>query len=342
MTIVADIKSVEAVGYLSGSESQYIYTGGSRGIVRLWDTKSRREIAQSDAVYNDDKETGGILDVMYYFPKLLANGSHNSQKKTLLAVLGDQTLLVYKTDSGSLSLEERMFGQHDEILDCAFVGSSENHLAIAPNESEIRIINIQTTACEVLSGHRDIILCLDKSHSGEWLASGSKDHEARLWKLEFSNDNHVVSSCFAILKGHTGSVSAIALPRKKVSGTPTFVITASDDRTVKCWDMATGRTTTPFTPRSLYTQKAHDKDINSVDVSFDDRLFATASQDRTVKVFNVDDGQVIGVLKGHRRGVFSAKFSATERVVASGSGDGTVKLWSLNDYTCLKAISREN
>ena len=89
----------------------------------------------------------------------------------------------------------------------------------------------------------------------------------------------------------------------------------------------------------MYTQKAHDKDINSIDISSDDKLFATASQDRTVKVFNVENGQIIGVLKGHRRGVFSAKFSATERVVASGSGDGTVKLWSLNDYTCLKVPS---
>ena len=324
------------MGYLSGSESQYVYTGGSRGIVRLWDTKSRKEIAQSVAVYTDDKETGGILDIMYCSKKLPANGSHNSQKKTLLAVIGDQTLQVYKTDGGALSLKERMFGQHDEILDCAFVGPSESHLAVAPNESEIRILNIQTSVCDVLSGHRDTVLCLDKSHLGEWLASGSKDHEARLWKLELSNDHRVESTCFAILKGHTGSVSAIALPRKS-SGTPTFVITASDDRTVKCWDMATGKTTTPFTPRSLYTQKAHDKDINDIDVSLDDRLFATASQDRTVKVFNVENGQIIGVLKGHRRGVFSAKFSATERVVASGSGDGTVKLWSLNDYTCLKA-----
>ena len=60
-----NVKSVEAVGYLSSSESQYIYTGGSRGIIRIWDTKTRREIAQSEATYNEDKETGGILDIMW-------------------------------------------------------------------------------------------------------------------------------------------------------------------------------------------------------------------------------------------------------------------------------------
>ena len=56
---------MEAVGYLSGSDGQYIYTGGNKGVIRIWDTKSRREITQSTGTYNEDKETGGILDIMY-------------------------------------------------------------------------------------------------------------------------------------------------------------------------------------------------------------------------------------------------------------------------------------
>lgn len=331
------------MGYLNnagGDEGQYIYTGGSRGVIRIWDMKTRRDISQSLATHHEENEMGGILDIKY-IPSNLSNDSYNNQKNTFLAVLADQTLLVYTATGTTLSLQERLFGQHDEILDCAFIGPNETHLAIAPNESEIRLLDIRSSSCQVLPGHRDTVLCLDRDSTGSWLASGSKDHEARIWKLEFSKEK-VTSSCFAILKGHTGSVSAIALPRKKFLTTPSFVITGSDDRTIKCWDMSTGTTTAPVTPRSKYTQKAHDKDINSIDISPDDRLFATASQDRTIKIFNVEDGQVVGVLKGHRRGVFSARFSITERVLASGSGDGTVKLWSLADFTCLKVSPSQN
>jgi WD40 repeat protein len=60
---------VEAVGYLSGpkgGDEQYIYTGGNRGIIRIWDIKSRKEISQSSSSYGEEKETGGILDIMYF------------------------------------------------------------------------------------------------------------------------------------------------------------------------------------------------------------------------------------------------------------------------------------
>lgn len=57
------------MGYLlpedESKESQYVYTGGSRGIIRIWDTKTRREVAHTSGIYNEEKETGRILDIMY-------------------------------------------------------------------------------------------------------------------------------------------------------------------------------------------------------------------------------------------------------------------------------------
>jgi WD40 repeat protein len=47
---------------------------------------------------------------------------------------------------------------------------------------------------------------------------------------------------------------------------------------------------TPSTPvklKSLATVKAHDKDINALDIAPNGRLVATGSQDKTAKVFEV-------------------------------------------------------
>jgi U3 small nucleolar RNA-associated protein 13 len=92
--------------------------------------------------------------------------------------------------------------------------------------------------------------------------------------------------------GHTEAVGAVALPHKPTSR---FVLSASEDRTVKAWDWAgtaaaqsaSGDEETHPEPErlpALFTTLAHDKDINSLAVAPNDRLFATGSQDRTAKV----------------------------------------------------------
>ena len=101
--------------------------------------------------------------------------------------------------------------------------------------------------------------------------------------------------------------------------------------------------------KSLSTQKCHEKDINSLDVSPNDRYLASGSQDRTAKVYEISfstdasggtrgDFKLLGNCKGHKRGVWTVRFGRTERVLASGSGDKTIKLWNIDDFTCLKVI----
>jgi hypothetical protein len=44
--------------------TENIYIGGSRGIIRIWDIKTRREVEHTSGISNEEKETGGILDIM--------------------------------------------------------------------------------------------------------------------------------------------------------------------------------------------------------------------------------------------------------------------------------------
>lgn len=175
-----------------------------------------------------------------------------------------------------------------------------------------------------------MVLCLDKSPDYSLLATGSKDNTARVWAP--SEDGW---KCIAVCEGHAESIGAVALSRK--SNTAKFLVTASQDRTLKLWDLTSGPK-----PKSLGTLRAHEKDINSLDISPNDRFLASGSQDKLVKIYGIDyeEGRgalkPLGTCKGHRRGVWTVKFSKTDRVVASGAADRTVKLWSLDDYTCLK------
>lgn len=83
---------------------------------------------------------------------------------------------------------------------------------------------------------------------------------------------------------------------------------------------------------------AHDKDINSVAVAPNDSMLATASQDRTVKVWRLPSLTLSVTLRGHKRGVWSVTFSPVDQVLLTSSGDKTIKMWSLGDGRCLKTF----
>jgi len=75
------------------------------------------------------------------------------------------------------------------------------------------------------------------------------------------------------------------------------------------------------------------------DVSFspDGELIASASRDRTVKLWR-PDGTLVTTLQGHQDSITSVSFSPDSQLIASSSWDGTVKLWR-RDGTLVRMLT---
>ena len=52
---------------------------------------------------------------------------------------------------------------------------------MATNSPALRIVDIGSIGIEVYGGHTDILNAVDVS-DGKWIATASKDNEARLWR----------------------------------------------------------------------------------------------------------------------------------------------------------------
>ena len=370
--VVPCLELVEAAGFSENGD--LTWSAGANGNLRVWDTETGRELSEKQPARSEEEAFVAGL----YRPGL----------PFILTVRVDQTLALFqlpkKYDASTHTQVEplrRISGTHDEIIDLAYLLQDQSVMALATNSEDVRLVSVDEESNTVkenpwaagssshfgqdtalLKGHDDIVITLDVDWSGHWVATGAKDNTAKVWRVDPANNSY---TCWATFSGHAESIGAVALPKTvpkessaahsdPVNHPPAFLLTGSQDQTIKKWEI-------PRTPqekgqkssiRSAFTRKAHDKDINAIAVQGSSSLFASASQDKTVKIWSVEEGEVTGILRGHKRGVWSVQFSpsnmpavqrddgpATSKgLMLTGSGDKTVKLWSLADYTCIRTF----
>lgn len=362
--IIPTFETIEAAGFLE--DGRLTYTAGANGCVRLWESDTGREVTTGQAA---KAETDSILGTVLC-----------TEQNLLLTVQMDHTLVLYPMPSmrDSLTIPElspiepirRISGVHDEIIDLAYLSPDRSIMALATNLEEVRLVSVAESTEQhtssgnyfgqdvgLLKGHDDIVLTLDVDWSGHWIATGAKDNTARLWRIDPRNNSY---TCWATFTGHAETLGAVGLPKTvpqessaayqdPVNNPPPFLVTGSQDLTVKRWEIPRQA---QKKAKAVFTRKAHDKDINALDVNPTGQLFASASQDKTVKIWSVTEGEVQGILRGHKRGVWSVRFApantpvihgdkgaiAGKGLILTGSGDRTVKIWSLSDYACIRTF----
>ena len=64
-------------------------------------------------------------------------------------------------------------------------------------------------------------------------------------------------------------------------------------------------------------------------------LLFSASNDNSVRVWNLQTGETIHHLTGHEKGISSIALSPDEAYLLSGSYDGTIKLWDWINDECI-------
>ena len=156
----------------------------------------------------------------------------------------------------------------------------------------------------------------------QWIVCGSDDMFVRVY-------NYNTTELVKAFEAHSDYIRCVS-----VHPTQPYVLTCSDDMLIKLWDWDKGWACTQvFEGHSHYVMQAafNPKDTNT---------FASASLDRTVKVWSIGQPTPNFTLEGHEKGVNCVEyFGGGDRpYLISGADDKLVKIWDYQTKSCVQTL----
>lgn len=326
----------EVHGLTFSPDGHTLFAGGRDMLVRAWDVRGRPMIAgfalaKIRPVKKQMKSDRKFKAMIEASSKAIKRGSY-AMAHTLLR--DAQALPGYERSEVALELLWRM-REHGSrvrlhggwnrksletpsaVMDVRFSPSAITFLT-AHADHAIRMWSTKTGEClKVLSGHTNLVACLDLSLNGREAISGSDDRTVRLWDL---NTGRNVST----FKGHLQSVSCVAY-----SQDGTLVVSGSWDSTVRLWRLPEGSLLRAF--------KGHEDRVTAAVFINDSDHVVSAGFEGLVKMWEVSSGRLLRELRGHKGRVTCMALSSQGDLLLTGSSDGTVRIWDVRTGACLNA-----
>ncbi|XP_039273790.2 uncharacterized protein LOC120347769 [Styela clava] len=273
-----------------------------------------------------------------------------------------------------LDIEVKLLPGHRGEVNTCCISPNSDIVVTGGDDGKLYIWKAETCLllCS-LSGHCGPVNCCAFSTCGKQLASGSYDSTGRIWDIG-------VSKSLFVLKGHSKSVEGICysfdsslistvswdksvilwnsesgLKIKEFLGhtdcvsscafshTGITLATGGWDNMVILWNIKKKSRLQKHRPGpdpEYAVLEGHSGKVSCVCFS---RLgiLASASWDRSVKLWNVQRKQLIITFNGHTGWVKALAFTLDSVNLASTADDGSIRVWNLPKLECVKQLKGE-
>jgi WD40 repeat protein len=180
--------------------------------------------------------------------------------------------------------------------------------------------------------------------------------------------NEVKVSGKAPFLSHIGSVNAVDF-----NNDGSLLLSGSNDNNIKLWNVETGELLKTFSEHVTQTKDVvftsdgknavsaennyivywrnvveghigkkpfygHTGTVNSIDMNQDMSKIVSGSRDGTIKIWDVESGQMLQSINAHPYGVSDVEFNKSGNNIVSCGRDSSINLWDADSYQLIKNI----
>ncbi|MBC1238519.1 eIF2A-related protein [Nostoc sp. 2RC] len=317
-------------------DGKFIISGSIDGILCLWDLQGNL-ITQPWQGHEE-----GIIAVAF-----------NSNGNSIISVGFDGTVCLWDLQGNAITQSWR--GHKEGVISVAFSVNGNSIIGVG-FDGTVCLWDLQGNAItQPWQKYEAKIICVAFSPDGKFIVSGSSDSTVQLWDIQ----GNLIGKPW---RGHEGSVNSVAF-----SPDGKFIISGSCDRTIRLWDIDGNPMTQPwrgheaqvnslaFSPDGKFiisggdktvrlwelhqilqqrvmgrSQRQYENWVNDVAFSPDGHWIVSASNDTTVRLWDIHGNPIGEPWRGHEKEVNSVAFSPDGKLIVSASNDTTVRLWDIH------------
>jgi WD40 repeat protein len=320
-------------------DGAWIATGSSDRTARIWDAR-----------------TGALVHTLTGFSAEVWRVQFSPDGAHLLTAGREGNVMMWSVATGARVWSVRHGAR---VRDAAF--SHDGTRVATGGDSET--VELRDAAdgrlLHTLAGHTGAINALAFSPDDAYLLTGSDDDETRVWSVD-------TGALVATGADHGGDVRAVAISpdgargasaswggRARVfplrGGQPieltghedkihhiafapdgSRLVTASEDRTAKVWDAATGAL--------VFTLSGHQSGVRQALFTPDGQSIVTVALDGAARRWSARTGGLEWTFLGHRDGIWSVHVDRAGERLLTASADGTARVWRARQQRHVRAL----
>ncbi|MBD2198235.1 MULTISPECIES: WD40 domain-containing protein [Calothrix] len=300
----------------------------------------------------------GMVKIWQRNGKVISSFQVHNKKVTTVSFSPDGQMIVAGTVDGKVVVSDRNgkeisnFPGHEEEITSISFSPDAQKLISGSKDKTIKISSLDGKITKTLKGHKDSINSVVFSPDGQLIASGSEDTTVKFWNIDgkliktLDTDDSVKKVAFSPNSQTIVSVSDFSQTKlwrrdgsllNNIDGVYGDAATFSlDGKTIAFAD---------FTDNAIYIQiyqintgkvvenfqlKGHGNNVTNISISPDLQMLASGSEDRTVKLWNLEKKSNFNKDWQSTDTITDVSFSPNGQLIASVSNGNKVQLWQQN------------